>query len=275
VTSSQGEPHDALPKLTLGQRLLAALPSLQRERPAPAPSPSTKTRARADATKPAADTNGADVVRPDAVISPRGASTTAGARLRDAFLKPPPSGTKSPSEVYAQMSVPDLRHAMKYLDDRERKVALFVGPLVGALDLALMFVTLHQHNPPVGHKGHFDPGQVVALGVGSAVVAALVIVAALVRRRSFTLFALLFAGYGGSVVTLIPAWVTAGWLFVHFNRMQKVVVQKTGGASGRQSAAKARADRAATRRGRRDRTPEPAGPARSKRYTPPKPGASR
>lgn len=275
MPTSQGEPPDALPKLTLGQRILAALPSLQREQPARPEPARTKAQPRGGTAPPAAGDDGTDVVRPDAVLSPKSPSA-GGGRLRDAFLKPPPPGTRSPSEQYAQMSVPDLRHAMKYLDDRERRIALFVGPLVGALDLALMFVTLHQKNPPLHHKGHFDPGQVVALGVGSAVVAGLVVVAALVRRRSFTLFALLFAGYGGSVVTLVPAWATAGWLFVHFNRMQKVVVQKTGGAGGtRQASAKARADRAAARRGRKDKAPEPAGPPRNKRYTPPKPGAGR
>lgn len=272
MPTRRGEPDNALPKLTLGQRILAALPNLQRERPAGRPEQtSAKGEARPASTARTGGGNGADVVRPDAVLSPKGAPSTPGSRLRDAFLKPPQQGAKSPSEVYAQMSVPDLRHSMKYLDDRERRVALFVGPLVGALDLALMFVTLHQHNPAAGHKGHFDPGQVVALGVGSAVVALLVIVAALARRRSFTLFALLFAGYGGSIVTLVPAWAAAGWLFVRFNRMQKVVVQKTRAASGgRQPAGRGRADRSETRRGRKNKAPEPAGPPPSKRYTPPK-----
>jgi hypothetical protein len=265
--------------LTFGQRILAALPNLQRERPPVRPQQKApRSGARSGpATRHESAGEGAEVVQPDAVISPREAAGTTGSRLRDAFLKPPQQGAKSPTEIYAQMSVPDLRHAMKYLDDRERQVALFIGPLVGALDLALMFVTLHQHNPPVGHKGHFDPGQVVALGVGSAVVALLVVVAALARRRSFTLFALLFAGYGGSIVTLVPAWFAAGWLFIRFNRMQKVVVQKTRGTSGgrQPAAAKGRADRTAPRRGRKSKAPEPAGPPPSKRYTPPKPTGGR
>jgi hypothetical protein len=263
VPRGREEPDDALPKLTFGQRILAALPNLQRQPPPARPQPAAPTGGKRSGSTARSDAggNGTDVVQPDAVISPKAATTT-GSRLRDAFLKPPPQGAKSPTELYAQMSVPDLRHAMKYLDDRERQVALFIGPLVGALDLALMFVTLHQHNPPVGHKGHFDPGQVVALGAGSAVVALLVVVAALF--------------YGGSIVTLVPAWFAAGWLFIRFNRMQKVVVQKTRSASGgKQPAGRANADRNALRRGRKAKAPEPAGPPPSKRYTPPRATGSR
>ena len=177
------------------------------------------------------------------------------------------------------MSVDELRSAMKHLDARERRVAMFLGPLLAALDLAIMQVTLHD-NPAVGHKGHAAPSTIWALGIGSAVLALVVLAAAFYRRRSFTIFALLFAGYGGGLVTMIPAWVAAGWLFIHFNRIQKVVVARTGGpAAARQRAAQARGARSTDRPrlgSRREKAPPPPpGPAQSKRYTPPKPTGGR
>ena len=265
VPDSHGvSPDQAPPKLTVSQRILTALPNLQRD-----------SAARSPDTKRPGGTGGAEVVRPDAVIdSPKaGSAASSGSRLRDAFMKPAPSaGGKS--DAYANMSTDELRRAMRYLDDRERIYPLFIGPLLAALDIALTFVTLHS-NPAVGHKNHVAPSSIVALGAGSAVVALLVMVAALYRRRSFTIFALLFAGYGGGFITMIPSWFVAGWLFIRFNRIQKVVVARTGGpAAARQRAAKARADRPARPRlGRKDKTPEPAGPSANKRYTPPKPAA--
>ncbi len=263
MSTSEGVPSkQTLPKLTISQRILAALPNLQREKKTP---PSV---------------NGNQAVSPDEVIDP-GASGSAGSRLRGAFVKPPPgpaarasSGTgAAKADPYKDQSNDELRRAMKYLDDRERRVALFVGPVLAALDLALMQVTLHD-NPAVGHKNHADPSTIVALGVGSAVLALMVVVAAFYRRRSFTIFALLFSGYGGGIVTMVPSWIVAGWLFVHFNRIQRAVVARTGGpAAARQRAAAARAESKASRprlTSRRDKAPVPAGPEKNKRYTPPK-----
>lgn len=252
-----------LPKLTLSQRLLAALPNLQRQAPAP-------------------PRNGAEVVRPDAVIDSSEArngnsGSSAGTKTAGAATRGAARAGASRPDAYADRSLEDLRGAMKYLDPRERRVAMLIGPVLAALDLALMQVTLHD-NPAAGHKNHADPSTIVALGVGSAVLAMLVLVAAFYRRRSFTIFALLFAGYGGGLVTMIPSWVAAGWLFIHFNRYQKVVVARTGGpAAARQRSAQARADRNAKRArpgARRQKAPEPVGPPQNKRYTPPKaPGA--
>lgn len=269
----QGPEEQAPPKLTLGQRILTALPNLQREQ--------NRVASRATTPRPSSTPNegngssgdgGGDVVKPDAVID-RGTPPTTGTRLRDALLKPPSKSAPTKTDAYADMSVTDLRQAMKYLNERERGVPLLIGPLLAVLDIVLTVVTLHS-NPPVGHKNHVDPGSILALGIGSAVVALLVVVAALLRRRSFTIFALLFAGYGGGLVTMVPSWVVAGWLFIRFNRMQKAVVARTGGpAAARQAAAKRRAQRppARPRLGRKEKAPEPTGPPANKRYTPPKP----
>jgi hypothetical protein len=175
---------------------------------------------------------------------------------------------------------------MKYLDDQERRYALLVGPLIGVLDIVLTFVTLH-NNPPLhvhGHlnKLHANPTSIVTLGVGSAVIACLVVLCAFFRRRSLTIFALLFAGYGGGLVTMLPSWAMAGWLFVHFSRMQKALkalggVRPRGTVPGKpRDAARAGASAARARSGtRRERggrkQPVPTGPSSSKRYTPPKP----
>jgi hypothetical protein len=269
VPKSEGpSPGDSLPKLSLSQRLLAALPNMQR------PSPGTAQAGRRSGHT--ASNGSSEVVRPDDVVAPRRTSPAAAGQRGAARPKSPPARPGAKPDPYADTSIEELRHAMKYLDDRERRVALFVGPLLAALDVALTVVALHS-NPAAGHKNHVAPSNIVALGVGSAVVALLVVVAAFYRRRSFTIFALLFAGYGGGFVTMIPSWLVAGWLFIHFNRMQRSVVARTGGPGARQGAARTRADRtsnnkpARPRLGRKEKAPEPTAPPASKRYTPPKP----
>lgn len=282
MPNSAGSPSDpSPPKLTLSQRLLAALPNLQRERTNATNATNAKGAAR---RQPGGAANGTDeVVRPDAVMDANcsGAGATTASRLRDAFLKPPSAqgssgtGSSRPSgsrpDPYADTSLADLKHAMKYLDDRERTFPLFIGPLIAVLDIVLTIVALHS-NPAVGHKNHVAPSSILALGIGSSVIALLVMVAAFYRRRSFTIFTLLFAGYGGGFVTMIPSWFVAGWLFVRFNRMQKSVVARSGGP---QRGGRGQAQRPTKPLfGRRDKTPEPTGPAANKRYTPPKPGTA-
>jgi hypothetical protein len=271
----EGEPQEGLPKLTIAQRVLASLPDLQRgaRRPGPARGAAARPGGSGDG---ATGAGAAQPVRPDAVIGPA-SSGTSGSRPAASTRRTPTSGSGQRANPYANMSVADLRHAMKHLDDRDRLFPMLVGPLLAVLDLALTAVAIHD-NPPLHHKGHADPGTILAVGIGSAVIALLVVVAAALRRRSFTIFALLFSGYGGGLTTMLPAWFVAGWLFVRFNRMQKAVVAKTGGpAAAREASAKARATRLDERRAakRAKGAPEPAGPSASKRYTPPKPGRAR
>ena len=272
MTPPSGEgPDEVLPKLTIGQRILAALPNLQRETPprSRGPRPSGGASSSASSSRPRVAAGDGDVVQPDAVLDPK--TRTVGSRSGPARAR---AGAGAKDSPYASMSVDELRHAMKYLDDRERGLPMLVGPLLAVLDLVLTVVALHD-NPALHAKNHADPASIIIVGIGSAVIAGLVLVAALVRRRSFTIFALLFSGYGGGLITLLPAWVLAGWLFIRFNRIQKTLVAKQGGpAAARQAAAKARGDRQGGRgRGRRDTKapPEPEGPGASKRYTPPKP----
>ena len=234
--------------------------------------------------------------------APRRAAASS-SRSASASRPRPSSSTRSGSSggvgarpnPYADWSVAELQYGMKYLDDQERRFAFVVGPLVAVLDVVLTVIALHRHVPHFIHghvnKAWVNPGETLALGVASAVIACLVVVCAYFRRRSLTLFALLFSGYGGGLLTMLPAWVLAGWLFVHFSRMQKVLRQLTGGrptagrtATGRSGgrvptkpgeavragAASAR-ERGAARRERGRKQTVPTGPAVSKRYTPPKP----
>ena len=88
---------------------------------------------------------------------------------------------------------------MKYLDDRERRLAIMAGPVLVGLNVALTFVTLHNNHRYIAgklNKAYEAPSAILALGIGSAVVAGIVVVSAFFRRRSFTIFTLLFAGYG-------------------------------------------------------------------------------
>lgn len=210
-----------------------------------------------------------------------GGSTT---RSSSGAARTTATGRPSP---YADWTVEQLQRGMKYLDDNERRLAFLVGPLVAILDIVLTVLALHNHQPHFVHgkvnKLWVNPTETASLGIASAVIASLVVVCAWFRRRSLTLFALLFSGYGGGLLTMLPAWVLAGWYFVHFNRMQKTLRQLAGPRPSARTSARPTSPRQAARAGassararsearrQRGRQPVPAGPAGSKRYTPPKP----
>jgi hypothetical protein len=294
-------------RLTISQRVLTLLPDLQRRRsvdtaaePEPSAAPE-KNRSSATRADSAAKRTAARPTPERSGSASNGADEDAPEDDEVATPVPAPSRTPKPSsgtgnraaDPFAGMSREELSSSMKYLDERERRFALMAGPFLAALDLVLTLITLHD-NPPkydVHHhlnKLHADPTTIVALGVGSAVIALGVMACALIRRRSLTIFGLLFAGYGGGLVTIVPSWVLAGWLYVRFNRMNKALRQRDGGARGRQTGGRVPANpRAAARAGasaareraqspRRNRKePVSAGPNASKRYTPPKPSRPR
>jgi hypothetical protein len=308
-SAADGAPSDPAaanrqPRLTIGQRVLTLLPDLQRRRSTGTDSSQgaadeSKTRSSAKSTASPARRSASPAPRAKSDTSSRAADgrdhepnddqevAEPAPTRRRASSSPARSGTR-PADQFAGWSRQELTTSMKYLDERERRFALMAGPFLAALDLVLTLITLHNNPPALLHgrpnKLHADPTTIVALGVGSAVIALGVMGCALIRRRSLTIFALLFAGYGGGLVTIIPSWVLAGWLYVRFNRMNKALRQRDGGARGRQTGRRVPADpRAAARAGassareraqspRRNRKePVPAGPDASKRYTPPKP----
>ncbi|MFC0082797.1 hypothetical protein ACFFRE_11715 [Aciditerrimonas ferrireducens] len=316
-------------RLSLGQRILTALPTLRPpSRPEPpsssAPAPPAEPRRPAPKAPPTKRRPAAQGERADDWRD----------RLRDAFLKPPPGiepvkrpprdgdgdqedpetesdapkarkttqgatgrgATKAPAatstapkargasgrqptkqDPYPQLSSAELQEWIKRLDDRERLFALLAAPLGAALGITVMLVSLHV-NPPVGAKGHEDPSTIVTDGVIAIAFAIVVLISALVRRRSFTVFALLFLGYGSGIYGLVPFWGLAGWLFFRSYKMQRALTAR--GEHPRQLRAQQQRRKKAAGPGqragggllgRKQPAPEPAGPGPNRRYTPPKP----
>jgi len=265
------------PKVTLGQRVLASLPQLRRAptesgtgAPPSSDEPSRKPVA-ADPTTPAAA---------EATAAPPTEPASRQGRLRDSLLKPPPPKRQSPAAALADWSDEELLVRIKRIDDRERTYALFAAPLAVALDGVLTVATLNSHLP---HTGKVNAGLVYAYAVARIVLAGLVVVAALSRRRSLVGFALMFLGVAmGNPLWALPFWGLGGWILWRAYRYQKVLAARGKGnptatrrdrpaaSSGRPAPAPAPAT--ATRQSRRRRkSPAPVGPAPNKRYTPPKP----
>ena len=282
-------PRGVAPKLTIGQRLLTALPNLQRQPASAAPATHTNgASTKADDTD--ADTD-ADAIEADAdaIEAATDGATTRRARLRDSFLTPAPAKRVSPADALASMSREEIAHRIKKLDDRERLLALFAAPTGTAVGLLLTGFALHL-NPAVHVKGHVSNSLILLEGGARILLSGLVVAAALSRRRSLVGFALLFLGTAmGSPLFALPFWGLGGYLIWRVFKYQKVLNAR-GGTPGRTSGratggsrvpanprAAARAESAAGRtraqaaRQRGRKQPEPAGPTPSKRYTPPKP----
>jgi len=296
-----GTTDESVPKLTIGQRVLASLPNLERQRSG------VKGRAASGADTRTAEITPIDekrdrsaafekAIEPDEVISPgddaRAGSGTRPGRLRDTFLKPSPAGQGArKKDPTSKMSNEELTHVIKRLDDRERFYALFAGPLGAAIGIVLTAGAIH-YNPAVGHKGHTAENLILFEGVTRVVLGGVVVLTALTRRRSLVGFTLLFFG-----TTVLPYgvlfWGLGGWMVWRVLRYQKVLTARGvrpqrggtrgGGRSTQSPRAAARAgatdargrvnERRATgrERGRGRKKPEPVGPPPSKRYTPPKP----
>jgi hypothetical protein len=296
-----GTTNESVPKLTVGQRILAALPNLERRKPGVrgrAPSSAGTTDADLTPAGKERDLSTAfeKAIDPDEVISPgddtRTSPGTRPSRLRDAFLKPPPAGQGArKTDPTSTMTNEELTDAIKRLDDRERFYALFAGPLGAAIGLVLTIGAIH-FNPAVGHKNHVSENLILFEGVTRVALGGFVVLTALSRRRSFVGFTLLFFG-----TTVLPYgilfWGLGGWMIWRTYHYQKVLTARgvgpaRGGArGGRRSTQSPRAAARAGATDARDRTrerrasgggrargrkkPEPIGPPPSKRYTPPKP----
>lgn len=293
----------ALPKLTLGQRILTVLPQLgkSQEPAAGANAGRVDVASEAEGAEPdtSQGTSEAERGTPPAAAAPVDRS-----RLRDRLTQPDTTTTASARKrPYKDVASTELAHRIKFLDDSERKYVLVAAPLGVVLALLLTFNTLRT-NPPLHHKDHQDPTVLLLYGLTSILFAACAIFAALRRRRSLAAFSLLLLGFVGQIYTAIPMWALAIWLFVRSNRYQRELTVRGEGPRARSaqrrqqrgetqraarpgggSAAASRASgsgsvRRAAARGaaaadaraaRRRKQPVPAGPAASKRYTPPKP----
>jgi len=290
-----GAPGGAAPKLTIGQRILTALPNLQRE-PAPSaaarPSRSARAGTGSTDTTPGADADaaGADEAS-DGAGPARGAANGSapglGGLLRGSTSRPGPSRARTRSgEVLDTMSREEIAHRIKKLDDRERFLALSSGPLGVAVGVGLTLITIHL-NPAAGHAKHVAPSTIYLEGGARILLSGVVVAAALTRRRSLVGFALLFLGTSmGAPLFALPFWALGGYLIWRVFKFQKALGARnstsakaaTGGgripanprAAGRAGAAAAR-QRAQNPRRRGRKEPAPAGPTPSKRYTPPRP----
>jgi hypothetical protein len=285
-----GAPDGVAPKLTIGQRLLTALPNLQRQplstRPAPSPAPRVTTDA-AEAGEAAEQEDG-DGATSD--VAGNGAPAGLGGRIRDSLLGPGPANDRrrSTGDLEA-MSREEIAHRIKRIDDRERFLALTAAPLGVLVGILLTAVTIHL-NPAVGKAKHVADSTIYLEGGARVLLSGVVVAAAMTRRRSFVGFALLFLGTSmGAPLFALPFWALGGYLIWRVFKYQKALTAKGGApgrgsrdrrvpasprAAGRAGAAAARARAQSPRRqGRKE--PTPAGPTPSKRYTPPRPARPR
>jgi len=301
----------APPRLTIGQRILAALPNLQR-------APAVETGADTDDRRTnSADSEPTHTVDGDAddgsteAASVR-APTGIGGRLMEAVFPATSSrARRRPVDDLDSMTREEITHRIKRLDDRERFLALTAAPFGVLVGILLTAFTLHL-NPGLHLHGKVNPKHVseslILLEGGARILlSGIVMACALTRRRSLVGFSLLFLGTSmGSPLFALPFWVLGGYLIWRVFKYQKVLTARGATARGAargatrgtargggRSAMTARAPggarvpanpRAAGRagaaaarervqsRGRRGRKePAPTGPTPSKRYTPPRP----
>lgn len=249
MTDDTGAPTGATPKLSIGQRLLTALPNLQRQ-PKPVPTRPSKrgpapTASSGDTSGSSGATSGTATSDDDTDASDRavetttnGASTSVGGRLRDALVKPPPAGNRTRGgEDLDAMSREEIAHRIKKLDDRERFLALTAAPIGVAVGILLTTITLHL-NPAHYVHGKLNPKyaseSVILLEGGARILlSGLVAATAMSRRRSLVGFSLLFLGTSmGSPLFALPFWGLGGYLIWRVFKYQRALTAK-GGAPGR------------------------------------------
>lgn len=288
-SNGDGFDHDASvrtgapAKLTLGQRILASLPNLER-RPRTAPPP------RRSAGRAPHAASGTDVVVADAVLEPARSETAVGpgAGGRDASLPATSKAGQPDRGAVSGMTKDELVAIIKKLDERERVLALLSAPIGVVVGVVLTIGAVH-YNPGLHQKGHLTTGTIYLEGGARVLLSAIVLLAAWTRRRSFVAFALLFLGTSLGFPFALPFWALGVWFIFRVFKWQKELSAMTGGASRQRAtpAARGRTDaeargraraeaRAARGRGRGAKTQTDAtGPSQSKRYTPPKPTRTR
>jgi hypothetical protein len=300
----------AVPRLTISQRVLASLPNLQRTRPtqpparAPAPAPTRRTRNTPDTSSSSSGSgsgSAGDVVTPDEVLSP---GTVSDGR-RTAPAAPGASAARPPRGTPSGLSKEELTHVIKRIDDRERVVVWFTAGLGVVVGVLLTVLTLHL-NPPLHAKNHQSTSLITFEGAARPLLSGVVVLAAWKRRRSLVAFAILLLGTSMGGLFALPFFGVGLWLIFRVLKLQRELAAMTGqtrpraeprtkaraeptprpratsggradpvarGRAGAETRRRARAERlAAARAGRggKKKEPEPAGPPKSKRYTPPR-----
>ncbi len=202
------------------------------------------------------------------------------------------------------MNKEELTHIIKRIDDRERVIAFGSAAIGLGVGIALTIAAIHFNTPH--SKNHTSTGFIIFEGAARVVLAAVVVLAAWYRRRSFVAFALLFLGTSMGGIFALPFWAVGIWLIFRVLKWQKELAALTGGQTrpargeagaiqGHRSEPQPSRRRHPRTRGRRSaptgpgrtlaqrgaggrrgkKLPEPTGPAANKRYTPPKPTRSR
>jgi hypothetical protein len=306
-----GTPGGTPARLTIGQRLLTALPNLQRAPEPPPPAAPTRSvgRSGGDDRGRRRDNDNSDAGEDEALTAEatgtdggdEGATAAPAGTRRRGTGTAPSAGRKRPADIADSLSREEIVHMIKKVDDRERFMALFAAPLGVVVGIALTAIAIHV-NPAARLHGKVNPKHVAESiilieGAARILLSGIVVAAALSRRRSLIGFALLFLGTSmGSPLFALPFWALGGYLIWRVFKYQRALNARggptgrgatpraRGGASGatrgartaggprsaaRAGATAARARSTARQRGRNQ--PEPAGPARNKRYTPPKP----
>ncbi len=238
----------APPKLTIGQRLLAALPNLQRQTPPVAPTrESTPSRpSRSSSSGP--DANSDVDVDPDDFDAPdddtasddiEATATPTGLSGRlNTLLNPSSPGTRPrPADELESMTREEIAHRIKRLDDRERFLALTSAPIGIAVGILLTAFAIHL-NPPLRVHGklnskHVSDSLILLEGGVRVLLSGVVVACALTRRRSLVGFSLLFLGTAmGSPLFALPFWVLGGYLIWRVFKYQRVLTAKTAAARG-------------------------------------------
>jgi hypothetical protein len=274
---------DTVPKLTIGQRLLTALPrvgapAVDTSTPGPEPDTASDSTARStprqgarrsapvpDVTDDAGAGDGGtgadDTAVSDHEVTAGDVTASGHTVVLDGEPVPDdvvdttrsnegraPAKGAGPAKGTSGMSKDELVSAIKRINDQERKIGLFIAPVGAVLGILLTIVAIHT-NPAVGHKDHVSQSVLVWEGVARIVLSAVVALAALSRRRSFLGFALLFLGTSfGSPIVALPFWFVGGWLIWRAFKWQKELAAITG--SDRRAAAGGRGTTRSDSRGR-------------------------
>ncbi len=276
----QGDEPDASgrkpPKLTIGQRILTALPNLDRQGPAAeAPTarasagrtsgrtttrpPSAQRRAPEHDTDVEADESSAvaeEPIEPDEVTEPSAQRASSGPRRTSESAattgggaRGGGAGARGRTDATAGMSNEELSHAIKRIDDRERRYTMMAGFLGIVMGIVVTIAAIH-YNPLPRHKGHEADSVIWSYGAARLVLGGLVALTSYSRRRSLVAFALLFLGTAmGNPLFALPFWALGGWMIWRVFRYQKELTARGAGPQrGRTTQSRARQNRASESR---------------------------
>jgi hypothetical protein len=225
------------PRLSLAQRLLAALPSLRRD----------------------------------------GSKATLVERFKEAVVKPvEPSAAAKAKAADAPMSIEELEDAVANADDKERLVGLLLAPVAAALGIIIINVLIADDPARLLKNGalnpkHVDPSTYHDLAIVLLVLTVLMLGTAFYRKRLF--LGIVMALYGLAIFNLhywgfgVPYILAGAWLLVRAYRLSRELKEANGELPG-QRAARNRAANTARPRQNKRYTPPSSPPKR----TPPKPG---